>query len=123
MRCIVTLVVSSLMAQVVHSEVGLIVAVQAHEVLLLGLEEARLASSTTEGAVALGSEGIFVILRCLNHSIGSLIAHGRAIWHVRASTVHENSLILHQTRLVARPYWLMATVLGLCHVVLKLILL
>jgi hypothetical protein len=121
--CIVTLVVSSLVAQVVHSEVGLIVAVQAHEVLLLGLEEARLASSTTEGVVALGSKGIFVILRCLNHSVGSLIAHGRAIWNLGASTVHENGLILHQTRLVARPYWLMATVLGLCHVVLKLILL
>ena len=123
MSCIVTLVVSSLVAQVVHPKVGLIVTVQAHEVLLLRIEEAWLASPTTEGVVALGSERIFVILRCLDHSVGSLIAHGRAIWHVGASTVHEDGFILHQTRLVARPYWLMASVLGLCHVVLKLILL
>ena len=123
MSCIVALVVSSLVAQMVHSEVRLIVAVQAHEVLLLGLKEARLASSTTEGVVALGSERIFMILRCLDHSVGSLIAHGGTTWYVGASTVHKDGFIFHQTWLVARPYWLMASVLGLCHVVLKLILL
>ena len=123
MSCIVTLVVSSLVAQVVHPKVGLIVTVQAHEVLLLRIKEAWLASPTTECVVALGSERIFVILRCLDHSVGSLIAHGRTIWHVGASTVHEDGFIIHQSRLVAWPYLLMTTVLVLSHVVLKLILL
>lgn len=122
MPCVVTLVVSCLVVGV-HTKVGVMITIKVQELRLLLLKEAWLGSTTPEGIVAVRGEGIFVILWCHNHCVGTLLAHLRTIWATRASTVHENCLILHQTRLVARPDWLVTTILRWAHVVWVLILL
>lgn len=122
MPCVVALVVSCLVVGV-HPKVGVMVTIKVQELSLLLLKEAWLGSATPEGIVAVRGEGIFVILRCHNHCVGTLLAHLRTIWATRASTVHEDCLILHQTRLVARPDWLMTTILRWAHVVWVLVFL
>ena len=122
MPCVIALVVSCLVVGV-HPKVGVMVTIQVQELGLLLLKEAWLGCPTPKGIVAVRGEGVFVILRCHDHCVGALLAHLRTIWTTRASTVHEDCLILHQTRLVAWPDWLMATVLRRAHVVRVLILL
>ena len=123
MASIIALVVSCLVVMRVQSEVGVVVPIKVQELRLLLLEEARLGTTTTKGVVTLRGERIFVVLRGHDHSIGSLLPHVRTIGATMASAIHEDCLILHQTRLVARPDWLMTTILRWAHVVWVLVLL
>ena len=117
------MVVSCLVVMRVQSEVGVVVPIKVQELRLLLLEEARLGTTTTKGVVTLRGERIFVVLRGHDHSIGSLLPHVRTIGATMASAIHEDCLILHQTRLVAWPNWLVTSVLGWAHVIRMLLFL